>query len=121
MANLAQEKALPHLQSVVIVLMKTIFLNVTAVMAQAQAAQQPPGMAGRGAMPNGAPASGRPQDNSSSAVESPEQKSEEVDTARTREIMAKAVTGILLLLLKWLKISRRLMRCCLVWVRANGL
>ena len=33
---------------------------------------------------------------------------EEADSARTREISAKAVSGILLLLLKWLKISRKL-------------
>jgi hypothetical protein len=32
---------------------------------------------------------------------------EEVDAARGREIAAKAVTGILVLLLKWLKLSRK--------------
>lgn len=32
---------------------------------------------------------------------------EDVDAARTREITAKAMTGILLLLLKWLRVSRK--------------
>lgn len=31
----------------------------------------------------------------------------DVDEARSREIAAKAVTGILIMLLKWLKISRK--------------
>lgn len=37
----------------------------------------------------------------------PEPTPEEVDAARTREITSKAMTGILLLLLKWLKLSRK--------------
>lgn len=32
---------------------------------------------------------------------------EELDATRTREITAKAVSGIMLLLLKWLKLSRK--------------
>ena len=32
---------------------------------------------------------------------------EEIDTARSREISAKAVTGIIVLLLKWFKLSRK--------------
>lgn len=38
--------------------------------------------------------------------DNPELTSEELDAARTREITAKAVSGIMLLLLKWLKLSR---------------
>jgi hypothetical protein len=39
-------------------------------------------------------------------VEAPELSPEELDAARTREITSKAMTGILLLLLKWLRLSR---------------
>lgn len=39
-------------------------------------------------------------------VESPPQTLEEVDVARHREITSKAVSAILLLLLKWFKASR---------------
>lgn len=38
----------------------------------------------------------------------PELSLEEVDAARTREITSKAMTGILILLLKWLRVSRML-------------
>lgn len=41
------------------------------------------------------------------SADTAEQSAEEVDAARTREITAKAVTGIMLLLLKWLKLSRK--------------
>ncbi|KAL0944049.1 transmembrane hyphal anastomosis protein ham2 far11 [Colletotrichum truncatum] len=108
------KESLPHLQSLVIVLLRPILLNVTAVLSQPAAAQQHPSMAGRGAngMVNGGPGPNRqqqPQDPSSAVSggppELPEMSPEEVDAARSREITTKAITGILLLLLKWLKIS----------------
>jgi hypothetical protein len=40
-------------------------------------------------------------------VPTPELSLEEVDAARTREITSKAMTGILILLLKWLRVSRK--------------
>lgn len=48
------------------------------------------------------------QGNNQGNSEPVEQTPEEIDAARTREISAKAVSGILLLLLKWLKVSRTL-------------
>lgn len=42
------------------------------------------------------------------ARETPELSPEELDNARTREITSKAMTGILILLLKWFRISREL-------------
>lgn len=48
------------------------------------------------------------QGNNQGTSEPIEQTPEEIDAARTREISAKAVSGILLLLLKWLKVSRTL-------------
>ncbi|KAH7264039.1 hypothetical protein B0J15DRAFT_489801 [Fusarium solani] len=108
--------ALPHLQSLVIVLLRPILLNVTAVVAQ-QPQQGPPGM-GRGNNPgmNGGPGGNRQQQQqqqqqqelpgqNAPRVPTPELSLEEVDAARTREITSKAMTGILILLLKWLRVS----------------
>lgn len=57
---------------------------------------------------NGGPAAQKPMDQSGQPLqpEAPELSPEELDAARTREITAKAMTGILLLLLKWLRLSR---------------
>ncbi|KAF7548229.1 hypothetical protein G7046_g8750 [Stylonectria norvegica] len=100
--------ALPHLQSLVIVLLRPILLNVTAIISQ-QPPPMPPGMAGRGANPgpNGGPMANKAQDmpGQNGTRELPEPSPEEVDAARTREITSKAMTGILLLLLKWLRLS----------------
>lgn len=69
-------------------------------------------MAGRGMNPGfngGGPAAQRPQDGQGQnpQVEAPELSPEEVEAARSREITTKAMTGILLLLLKWLRVSRK--------------
>ncbi|KAK2591014.1 Factor arrest protein 11 [Conoideocrella luteorostrata] len=101
-------ESLPHLQSLVIVLLRPILANVTAIVAQ-QAGQMPNGMAGRGSNPgmNGGPNGPRPPDmpGQIAAQEEPDPSPEEVDAARTREITSKATTGILILLLKWLRVS----------------
>lgn len=72
----------------------------------------PNGMAGRGNNPgmNGGPVGPRPPEipGQIAAQEEPEPSLEEVDAARTREITSKAMTGILVLLLKWLRISRKM-------------
>jgi hypothetical protein len=84
--------------------MKAILLNVTAIISQGPT-QQHPGMPGRG-NPNGGPGPNRPQDGGNGSADTSEQSPEELDAARTREITSKAVTGIILLLLKWFKVSR---------------
>ncbi|KAJ5000491.1 Striatin-interacting protein 1 [Colletotrichum sp. SAR 10_66] len=107
------KESLPHLQSLVIVLLRPILMNVTAVLSQPAAGQQHPSMAGRGAngMVNGGPGPNRPQQPqdpsaaSGGPPELPEMSPEEVDASRSREITTKAITGILLLLLKWLRVS----------------
>ncbi|KAK2065615.1 N1221-domain-containing protein [Colletotrichum caudatum] len=105
------KESLPHLQSLVIVLLRPILLNVTAVLSQPAAAQQHPSMAGRGAAGmNGGPGPNRQQQSqdpssAQSGPEPPEMTPEEVDAARSREITTKAITAILLLLLKWLRVS----------------
>ncbi|KAG5996202.1 hypothetical protein E4U54_002638, partial [Claviceps lovelessii] len=115
--------SLPHLQSLVIVLLRPILVNVTAIVAQqANPQMQNGGMMGaRGSVGgngigngsisgmNGGPHPNGPRaTNPSGQVptqEEPEPSPEEVDAVRTREITSKAMTGILLLLLKWLRLS----------------
>ncbi|OLN84492.1 Factor arrest protein 11 [Colletotrichum chlorophyti] len=107
------KESLPHLQSLVIVLLRPILMNVTAVMSQPSSAQQHPSMAGRGAngVMNGGPGPNRQQQSqdpasaASGPAEIPEMSPEEVDASRSREVTTKAITGILLLLLKWLRVS----------------
>ncbi|KAG6009639.1 hypothetical protein E4U21_001703 [Claviceps maximensis] len=110
--------SLPHLQSLVIVLLRPILVNVTAIVTQ-QANPQTlnGGMAGGRGNGNGNSSGsivGGPNSNGprgpdlsgqSIAQEEPEPSPEEIDAARTREITSKAMTGILLLLLKWLRLS----------------
>ncbi|CAI4210252.1 unnamed protein product [Parascedosporium putredinis] len=97
-------ESLPNLQSLVIVLLKAILVNITAVIVQGPANQQHPGMANRG--PNGhINGVGQAQGPGSNGSPAPALSIEDIDAARTREITAKAATGILLLTLKWFKVS----------------
>jgi hypothetical protein len=98
------------MQSLVIVLLRPILNNVTAIVAQQTGQQQPGGM-GRsnnvGPNPglNGGPG-GQNMQGHNGAMDLSEPSPEEIDAARTREITTKAMTGILVLLLKWLRLSR---------------
>lgn len=86
-------------------LLKAILGNVTALITQPMVAQQ----GGMGVRANG-PGQNRQQNPSEvplpNQVESDDVPPEEVEAMRSREITAKAVSGILLILLKWFKISR---------------
>ncbi|KAG6116665.1 hypothetical protein E4U13_001677 [Claviceps humidiphila] len=108
------KEALPHLQSLVIVLLRPILVNVTAVVAQQSNQQMQmnaggPMAGGRGYNSSGpygnAPRGMMDQSGQIMAQEELEPSPEEVDAARTREITTKAMTGILVLLLKWLRLS----------------
>ncbi|CAK7272019.1 Factor arrest protein 11 [Sporothrix epigloea] len=99
------KEALPHLQSLVIVLLKAILVNVAVLLAQAEAGQQQHPAAGGPNRGGYSSAYQMPGSMNQNNLESAEMTPEEVDSARTREINAKAVSGILLLLLKWLKVS----------------
>ncbi|KAB5563366.1 required for hyphal anastomosis [Coniochaeta sp. 2T2.1] len=97
------DEALPHLQSLVMVLVKAIVAIASHLMVQPPNGQ-PPGPA------NGGVGAGRGKDgpNAAAAFKNNEILSpsdEQIDAARGREISAKAVTGTLVLLLKWLKVS----------------
>lgn len=107
-----QAAALPQLQSLIIVLMKGVLMNVTACIAL-PANSQPQSVNPGGNQPrvNGGPASNRSQDNSmgtngSVNHDGTELSLEDLDAMRCREIESKAATGIIILLMKWLKISR---------------
>lgn len=83
-------------------LIKGILAHYTVLMSQQPPAPpfgQMPGANGRGVGAN--------SNNTSANADSPDPSPEELDAARTREITAKAVSGIMLLLLKWLKLSRK--------------
>ncbi|KAI0011157.1 N1221-domain-containing protein [Xylariaceae sp. FL0662B] len=104
--------SLPQLQSLVIVLMKGVLVNVTACITLPNNGQQHPGVAGANQprANGGGPALNRSHDGStwgsgSANPEGTEPPLEDLDATRSREIESKAGTGIILLLLKWLKIS----------------
>ncbi|KAI1079354.1 N1221-domain-containing protein [Whalleya microplaca] len=104
--------SLPQLQSLVIVLMKGVLVNVTACITLPNNGQQHPGTTGN-SQPRtngGGPALNRSHDgstwgSSSANQDGTEPPLEDLDNTRSREIESKAATGIILLLLKWLKIS----------------
>ncbi|KAF1961172.1 N1221-domain-containing protein [Byssothecium circinans] len=92
-------KALPILQSVIIVLIKAILSHVTALVTQANG-------------PNGLQSGFQFQDQNGNSGQTNgvndhnvKATNEELDTMRMQEILDKAVSGILILILKWFKVS----------------
>ncbi|KAK3378437.1 hypothetical protein B0H63DRAFT_479879 [Podospora didyma] len=103
-------EALPHLQSLVIVLLKAIVAIASSLVPQPPNGQQHPAAGGQiNGRLNWQPGPGRPQDapNGLNGLkgELASPSDGDVDEVRSREIAAKAVTGIMVLLLKWLKLS----------------
>ncbi|ESZ89593.1 hypothetical protein SBOR_10022 [Sclerotinia borealis F-4128] len=99
--------SIPHLQSLVIVLIKALLANITNLMNQPTNAQ-PQSSIPISARTNGArPVQGQdpasiPLPNSTDLADL---TVEEIEAMRFREITSKAVSGILLIVLKWLKVS----------------
>lgn len=96
--------SLPHLQSVVIVLLKAVLQNVTDLVTKGN------GQNGLQAgfqfnEPNGINGSVKPADNGNGHIDHGENTAEELDKLRSQEIAAKALSAILLLLLKWFKLN----------------
>ncbi|KAK4127811.1 N1221-domain-containing protein [Parathielavia appendiculata] len=89
-------EALPHLQSIVIVLLRQI-VAMTSNLPTPAMAQGPPSARPAGGQQN--PPNGVPKGDPSSPLDA------DVDELRSREIAAKAVSGSLILLLKWFKLS----------------
>ncbi|CZR60220.1 probable Protein required for hyphal anastomosis (HAM-2) [Phialocephala subalpina] len=106
------QDSLPHLQSLVIVLLKAVLANVTALITQPMGQQQSlaPGFRSEvNLRANAAQGQNRQQDPANIPLPNPIDPSElpidEIEALRSREITAKAVSGILLILLKWFKVS----------------
>ena len=95
-------------------LLKAVLANVTALITQPMGQSQglAPAFRSEVNLRNGVPAQSRQQDptliplptHSADPLDLP---IDEIEAMRSREITAKAVSGILLVLLKWFKVSRK--------------
>jgi hypothetical protein len=109
-----QKRVLPDLQSLVIVLLKAVLANVTALITQPISQPQGglgPSFRSETNLRSNSVGQNKPQDPASiplpNAVDTSDLPIDEIEAMRSREITAKAVSGILLVLLKWFKVSRR--------------
>lgn len=93
---------LPRLQSVIIVLLKTLLQTISTLITQPSGPENfPNGILGT--EQNGQ--SKRASDENADDSEDPSLN--DLDTQRVQEIIGKAVSGIIFLLLKWFKVSRK--------------
>lgn len=114
-----QRTSIPHLQSLVIVLLKAILANVTALIMQPSHTSGHPGLApsfqSEVNLRNGGQGARNPQNNGNppqqSQFDATDLSVDDLEALRSREITAKAVSGILLTLLKWFKVSRKSPLC----------
>jgi hypothetical protein len=104
---------MPHLQSLVIVLLKAVLANVTALITLPMGQSQglAPAFRSELNLRNSVPAQSRAQDPAlvplpTNSVDPVDLPIDEIEAMRSREITAKAVSGIILILLKWFKVSR---------------
>ncbi|KAF2491751.1 N1221-domain-containing protein [Lophium mytilinum] len=97
-------EALPHLQSLIIVLIKVILSHVTALVTQANGQNGLQSGFQFQDNQNGA-SSAKPDSNGVNGQHEGSSSNEELDTIRTHEILDKAVSGTLILILKWFKVS----------------
>ena len=100
-----QRNALPNLQSLIIVLIKAILAHVTALVTQSSGANSLQSGFQFQDNQNGTTA-GRPDTNGVNGHSKTIATNEELDAMRTQEVLDKAVTGTLILMLKWFKVSR---------------
>ena len=113
---ISKREVLPDLQSLIVVLWKELFQNVSALVTS----NGPNGMT-NGVEDSSFDAAGKRKTNPNSSAslsamangllldsdETNDLAVENLNDTRSREISAKAVSGILLLLLKWFKLSRK--------------
>jgi hypothetical protein len=98
------QKSLSSLQSLIIVLIKAILAHVTALVTQSSGANGLQSGFQYNDNVNGA-SSQRPETNGMNSHNSTPATNEELDAMRTQEVLDKAVTGSLMLILKWFKVS----------------
>ncbi|KAH8726083.1 hypothetical protein GQ44DRAFT_826173 [Phaeosphaeriaceae sp. PMI808] len=96
--------ALPNLQSLIIVLIKAILTHVTALVTQSSNTNGLQSGFQFQDNQNGT-TSARPDMNGVNGHSNITATNEELDAIRTQEVMDKAVTGTLILILKWFKVS----------------
>lgn len=96
--------ALSSLQSLIIVLIKAILAHVTALVTQSSGANGLQSGFQYNDNVNGA-SSQRPETNGMNGHSNTPATNEELDAMRTQEVLDKAVTGTLMLILKWFKVS----------------
>jgi hypothetical protein len=101
-----QRIALPNLQSLIIVLIKAILAHVTALVTQSSGANGLQSGFQFQDSQNGTTA-GRLDINGINGHTNTVATNEELDGMRTQEVLDKAVTGTLVLILKWFKVSRK--------------
>ena len=96
------------MQSIVIVLLKAILYNVTTVAAQSQNGQNGVNGASTFAQEDSGFTDGRSRNQTQqpNGDQEHEMSGDDMEKARLLEITGKAVSGTLLLLLKWFKVSR---------------
>ena len=99
---------LPNLQSMIIILIKAILSHVTVLVTQANA---PNGLQTNYPFQDNQNGNGstRLDYNGANGQNGNFTTNEQIDSMRTQEILDKAVSGVLILLLKWLKVSRKYM------------
>ncbi len=107
-----QNESLPHLQSLVIVLLKAIIAIASNLVTPGANGQQQAAGGQNNGRANGNAARGQNGANGLNKVDAHSPLDGEADEPRNREIAAKAVTGIMVLLLKWLKLSRMSLPLC---------
>lgn len=119
-ADSSKRNALPHLQSLVLVLWKIVFTNVSYLVTQANGQnglavpngisfpeddpENGPGK--RKLNPNAVSHDGMGNGNPAEFEHEPDPVMEELNAIRLREISTKAISAILLTLLRWFKLSR---------------
>ncbi|KAF2855232.1 protein required for hyphal anastomosis [Plenodomus tracheiphilus IPT5] len=95
--------SLHNLQSLIIVLIKAVLAHVTALVTQSSNTNGLQSGFQFQENPNGAAT--RPEMNGINGHSTTVATNEELDAMRTQEVLDKAVTGTLILLLKWFKVS----------------
>ncbi|KAF2826369.1 N1221-domain-containing protein [Ophiobolus disseminans] len=96
--------ALPNLQSLIIVLIKAVLAHVTALVTQSSNANGLQSGFQFQDNQNGT-TNARPDMNGMNGHSNNVATNEELDAMRTQEVLDKAVTGTLVLMLKWFKVS----------------
>lgn len=95
-----------------IVLIKAILSHVTALVTQANGVN---GLQGGFQYQDNQNGNGRAETNGASGHGSTVATNEELDAMRMQEILDKAVSGVLILILKWFKVSRKLLMLMVRW------